>query len=168
MNGYEVCHSQRNGLVTVDTCFWLLDVDQDGTVSDSTDGLWIYNVMKYHLTYDFVLNQKPVIPEDLPGRAFLASDAEIIAYVQGLISCAASLTSPPGIDMDIDNDGKIIASRDGVYIYRWLRYHGSDTTAPAGHGMTPAQEAQISSDVNTLETTRICPNELWPIPCPGY
>lgn len=155
MNGLEVCHDEDNGLLTVTTCFWLLDVDQNGTV-DSNDGLWIYNVFKYHLITNPILNQKPVIPTDTPNRSLLPTDAQLIAYVVALIGCE---------DMDVDNDSSILATRDGVYFYRWLRYHGTSATVPADHTSNLPFETLISNAIKALELTQRCPQNLYDIPC---
>ena len=78
-----------------------LDVDGNGTIAAATDGVYVFRAL---------LGLEMVVPESF--RALdpsIASDADIATAVSSL-----------GEGLDVDGDGVVQASTDGVYVFRRL------------------------------------------------
>lgn len=123
MNGIEAGSAAEDGVVYIDDCNWLLDVDSNGRVEAETDGVILYRALKYGHIIDGCGPIVPIVPPEYDAQAgdYLPCDSSIVQYavdVLGLFDLNVD-DKADGI-VDAIGGAAVSASRDGVYIYRNL------------------------------------------------
>jgi hypothetical protein len=149
MDGTLVELNLDDGNFWVDDCFGYLDIDQTGDVEGATDGLYLYRAM-LHAVNALI----PIVPPATRAALdpFIPDEAEMARYFDWLVAMSF---------LDADGDTRVLASKDGVYIYRYLVFDGLATVPAAHTANAGVVNGIIEAWLDPEECLVPSPIELW-------